>query len=305
MRRIVLVTAIVGVACLGFAQAAPTGLLVSDADTDQVRLHDAATGAFLGNFTSGGALNFPIGFRFGPDGNLYVGSYSGDSDVERFDGTTGVFMDQFVTPNSGDLNTAYDVEFGPDGNLYVASFGTPAVKRYNGVTGEYMDDFVPDGSGGIATPQQLRFHGGYLYVATGDADAVLRYDATTGAFVDQFIPAGTGGLNNAMGFDWGPDGLFYIVGQDTSAVLRFSAQTGAFVDQFVTGLGSPRFLAFGPDGNLYVTESSYGVQRFDGATGAFLDDFAAVGNARYLAFVPEPTTAVLLLCGFLAFSRKR
>ena len=51
--------------------------------------------------------------------------------------------------------------------------------------------------------------------------------------------------------------------------------TYRFTDDFVSagsgGVQSPRYIAFGPDGNLYVaSKDSNEVLRYDGATGAFL-----------------------------------
>jgi hypothetical protein len=40
---------------------------------------------------------------FGPDGNLYVNSIQTDQ-VLRYNGTTGAFLDAFVSAESGGLN---------------------------------------------------------------------------------------------------------------------------------------------------------------------------------------------------------
>ena len=84
-------------------------------------------GAFLGTFVAGGSggLNTPVGVLFGPDGrndgklDLYVTSCVGSSpntgklkliadpgtsEVLRYDGTTGAFLDTFVAPDSGGLS---------------------------------------------------------------------------------------------------------------------------------------------------------------------------------------------------------
>src|SRR5207244_2461141 len=61
-----------------------------------------------------------------------------------------------------------------------------------------------------------------------------------------------------------------------------------FVGAHSGGLQSPKDLAFGPDGNLYVgTYSTNSVLRYSGTTGAFIDTFASGGGLNrpsYLAF---------------------
>ena len=91
---------------------------------------------------------------------------------------------------------------------------------------------------------------------------------------------------------FGPDGNhdgaqdLYIVDRDLNAVLRYDGVTGTYVDTFVAsgsgGLSSPADLAFGPDGNLYV--SCYvgnQVLDYDGSSGAFLGVVASGLAAPY------------------------
>jgi streptogramin lyase len=66
-------------------------------------------------------------------------------------------------------------------------------------------------------------------------------------------------------------------------VARFNGIAGAFLDDFVApgsgGLTGPGAFIFGPDGRLYVTNTSSGqVKRYDGATGTFLGNFAVTGG---------------------------
>jgi WD40 repeat protein len=68
-----------------------------------------------------GGLEAPTGLTFGPDNNLYVASLIG-SNVKRYNGQTGEFIDTFVPAGSGGLvNGATGLTFGPDNNLYVSS----------------------------------------------------------------------------------------------------------------------------------------------------------------------------------------
>ncbi len=73
---------------------------------------DGSTGASLGSFIPelDPHPDGPLGFAFGPDGNLYVPSRDSD-EVLRYDGTTGDFIDAFVTAGSGGLNEPANIVF--------------------------------------------------------------------------------------------------------------------------------------------------------------------------------------------------
>src|SRR5262245_55296610 len=123
-----------------------------------------------------GGLSSPLGITLGPDGNLYVAGNGGA--VLRYNGTTGAYINTFVSQGSGGLAfTNYDgVAFGPDGNLYVGSGATNQVLEYNGSTGAFIKAFVTAGSGGLDTPTGVTFGpDGNLYVSGKFSQSVLRY----------------------------------------------------------------------------------------------------------------------------------
>jgi sugar lactone lactonase YvrE len=206
-----------------------------------------------------GTLTGPEGMAYGADGNLYVSSTTmTGGDVLRYVGSTGKFMDDFVPNGTGDLSHANDLHFGPDGDLYVSSY-----------TG-------------------TMFNNGNL----------LRYDPTTGAPLPSpgrtganFIDPLTTALANS--FTWGPDGNIYMSSDpvnNSGSVLRFDGQTGdplpgpgqtgaTFIPSGIAGIQFIDDLAFGDDGNLYVTDSfNSTIQRFDGTTGAYIDAFVTKGS---------------------------
>src|SRR5262249_9119071 len=205
----------------------------------------------------------------GPDGSLYVASYSGNS-ILRFDGTTGAPTGTFVSPGSGGLSHPTRMTFGPDGNLSIASEGTISVLRYNGTTGAFLNTFVPSGSGGLSGANGVTFGpDGNLYDTSGNTNQVLRYNGTTGAFLNVFA---TSGLSLPTPLVFGPDGNLYVTNVNSDSVSRYNGVTGAFLDFFApsggAGLDYPDGLTFGPDGNLYVSSGITGqVLRYDGSNG--------------------------------------
>jgi hypothetical protein len=307
---------------------AAADLLVSSGGTDQVLRYDGTTGAFIDAFVSAGSggLDQPSGLTFGPDGNLYVTSFSFPpspflNHVLRYDGSTGAFLDVFVSAGSGGLDQPFGLTFGPDGNLYVSSvifargFITDSqVLRYDGSTGAFLDAFVPADSGGLFFPTGLTFGpDANLYVSSALRNQVLRYDGSTGAFLDAFVSSGSGGLLFPLGLTFGPDGNLYVSSNSTDQVLRYGGTTGAFIDVFASGGGLtfPGGLTFGPDGHLYVSSAGTDqVLRYDGTTGTFIDAFVSANSGgldlpTFLIFtpeqvgVPEPSSLTLLGLGAL------
>ena len=98
------------------------------------------TGTFLGTFITAGSggLDNAKAIVWGPDGNAYVASFF-NSEVIRYNGTTGAFMNVFATGGLG----FEDLTFGPDKNLYVASYDDNTVYRYNGTTGALWEPSCP------------------------------------------------------------------------------------------------------------------------------------------------------------------
>jgi glucose/arabinose dehydrogenase len=114
-----------------------------------VRKVDRVTGT-ASVFTSGGNLGNLGSLAFGPDGNLYVAARD-SFNIQRFDGTTGAFLGNFVTNV-----TPWGLAFGADNNLYVTTSDN-AVARYSGATGALLGTFVAAGSGGLSGARELAF----------------------------------------------------------------------------------------------------------------------------------------------------
>src|SRR5438093_8541886 len=68
----------------------------------------------------------------------------------------------------------------------------------------------------------------------------------------------------------------FVSSGTTNSVLAYDGATGALQGTFARGGGlvEPEGIAFGPDGNFYVSSRSNQVLRYDGPTGRFLGVFA-------------------------------
>ena len=253
----------------------------------------------------------PWGMAFGPDGNLYVANFgTGSEAVVRVQGP--------FTANAGSVTTFvdsgafFDVAFGPDGNLYAAGQGP--VRRYDVVDGSSLGAFTHGHD--LAEVHAITFgNDGYLYVAnydscvsgpagcTGFKSEIVRFDALTGDFVDVYLTSGQSGFTMAWDLAFGPDGALFIANATLSgagSILRIDrpcgrvrSVRGAPVNaEFANYPGlTPVAIAFGPDHNLYVSNSTSntgGILRFDGRTGAFIDIFvpSVDGGPRGIAFSP-------------------
>jgi len=230
---------------------------------------------------------------------LYVGN--ANFDLERFNATTGAFVDHFASGFAGQSSMALS----PDGRFFVAQWGyLGPVRQFDATTGAYVGDFVPSTFSGSTI---LFGPDGDLYAAYGgsgfpglEPTSVRRYNGLTGGLLNTFIPSGSGGLFAPSGMKFGPDGNFYIGnmnGADGSfEVLKFDGQNGNSLGTFIPNVSTsdmqgPGDLLFGPDGNLYVSVFVENVvRRYNGITGAYIDDFASDGGLLAplgLAFGPD------------------
>lgn len=156
------------------------------------------------------------------------------------------------------------------------------------------------GSSSPTSPVMSPLPLGRLLVGNTRGNNVVQFDPESRAYLGEFIPAGSGGLFSPDAIMLGPDAngdgipdLYISSGNQpagsseaASSVLRFDGLTGSFLDAFVTdnpatdadetgGLLRPYGIAFGPDGNLYVSSFlTDQILRYSGSTGAFLDVYA-------------------------------
>jgi DNA-binding beta-propeller fold protein YncE len=162
-----------------------------------------------------------------------------------------------------DANETTGVAFGPDGNLYTA-------------------------------------------VQLSTNSFILKYDWRNGALIGAFGPNLT--QTSLYGLAFGPDGSCYVCVHDTSTspfityILRLDGRTGAVLSKIVPdpslGLADFYDLAFGPDGNLYVSDMQHGIIQFRGSDGAYLGLLATVPLfPQGIAFGPDGNLYLVRLNG--------
>lgn len=266
-------------ALIGAAQAASAQveLLVSNGGASGILRFDAATGAFLGHFTT--AVSTPRMLALRSNGEIFVPNYAAGQagDVLRFD-SSGASLGVWA---AGGLSSAAAAAFDAAGNLYVTNCGNANIVRFQANTGASLGVFATSPNGApacatglvflpsgdllvaeqnmntiqryhgpsgqwlgafasgapLASPEEMVLHNGDVYVANFVGNNVLRYNGSTGALVSTFVPTGAGGLSGPFGLKFGPDGNLYVSSYTLSAVFRFDGVSGAPLGVFASGGG--------------------------------------------------------------------
>jgi DNA-binding beta-propeller fold protein YncE len=248
----------------------PTRMLVADSGNDRVVEYLESGGNWIPNgevLSASAGVEQPGGLALAPDGRLTVsGRQSGD--VVLVDLTTLV-VTPLVSPGEAGLSDPADLAWSgntllvasPSGNtvFYFDSSGQPTGVRAEGLSAP-LDSGI-----------HLSSDGTRLYVASFAANDVLEYDTGTGARIRTFNSVCP---NLPFPFDIaiGGDGRLYVSCLLNNSIERVDLTTGAPLGSFVVGgiggLISPRNLAFGENGNLFVANGDGAVLQFDATTGA-------------------------------------
>ena len=206
------------------------------------------------------------------------------------------FLDVFVDGEANEMKWLKGMAVGPDGAFYISSADTNSIYRVDNVTGN-ADEFIASGTGGLAFPLGLTFGpDGHLYVCSRDNGTVLRFNGSNGAALPapgapgaEYVRQNDGDLQWPTDLFFRTDGSLYVSAWYPSRVLRFEgpnvgADAGKFIDTFIGddpgtpeddtgGLGRPKPIGYGPDGNFYVGDyNGRNILRYD-TDGNFLDVF--------------------------------
>ena len=219
--------------------------------------------------------------------------------------TSGVETTELVNDTAvGDSLTG--IVLARDGRLYVSSHQTDEILRYNlDGTGETVFAHNGNVAPGAAAAPGLPLQGpvgiaqapdGDFYVASRYRNSIVRINGTTGQITAEI---GYELVLSPEGIVVGSDGLYIAAGNDNAIYrLRFGSTS---LETFISSnLNYPQGLAFGPDGNLYVSNYfSNSVVRFNATTGALVGTTVAAtsglqGPAGLLIDPASTTTNVIL-----------
>lgn len=224
---------------LAGAAVAPAQVLVSGYTDGSIGRYNETSGSSQGFLVApGGSLVTPAGMALANDNTLYVTGQFADG-IYKFNALTGAPLGFLPLPATTQPG---GIKLGPDGNLYVttkSSLGNPP------------------GSG-----------------------SVIRMDPVSGSVLGTPVT----GLTQPVGLTFDSAGVMYIANLGTNGtpdgtIQRFDGTTTTtLVAAGSGGLINPTSLTVGPDGALYVVDTTgFAVRKYDRATGAALGNFISGG----------------------------
>lgn len=283
-------------------------MYVVNRGNNTITKYDAQNGEYTGISTSEG-LSTPRSIAFGPDNNLYVVNTSGNN-VTKYDPDTLKFMGVFASTN---LSYPLGLTFGPDNNLYVSKWQSgQGILKFDGATGAYIGEFT---TSNINAVNAVTFGpDGNLYAANDDGHTITYFNGTTGQYLGIFAAGYDTIWSDPSDIEFDSQGNAYIASWPSRHnVVAKHDSNGNYIEDFATA-SIPRGIKFGPDGNLYITNSGNNtITYYDGITGDFLGIFANenLSSPYDLVFtpstatIPEPTSILLLALGVFRLRKMR
>jgi sugar lactone lactonase YvrE len=224
-------------------------------------------------------LSWPHDIVFLEDTNRVLISNYNSGTIDRYDATTGRFIDVFSANVVGPTRMKIDPD---DGLLYVLQDGgTNRVRRFE-LDGTFVDDFTNQGlarSLGMAWDSQ-----GNFYVSSYQGRLVRIFDPD-GLDQGNFVSTNLTGPTNIW---FNEDGDLLVADYDGGAIRRFDSE-GVYQGDFIQGLSQVEGVDFLPDGDILLGNAGTdSVKRFTPG-GVYVDDF--IGSQ--VGGLTQPTAVVV------------
>lgn len=174
------------------------------------------------------------------------------------------------------------------GDLFVSGMNNGILNRprfYDGTTGAYRGDVW----NGLTLVHQLRFGAdGYVYMTR--LSLVVRFDVRTARNVDILVDGMLDGAGTFVDLLFDDDGNLLVLDNVSANIRRYDGASGQylgiFADVSATGMSSPKYMEYGPGGDVYVVgNGALGntVQVFDRVLGTPLGSFITPGAGGLVA----------------------
>ena len=271
-------------------------LWIANSAGNTVTGYNGATHAQIAGDTITSGLNSPFMIQTGPNGNLWISNFAGNSIEEVVPETNTALLT--IAGGSTGLNATFGTSFDGSGNLYVTNGAANKLEKFSaasfaGLTGTQNIAPATTTTNNLANPVQNAIDSsGVLWVANNAGSNITGYDASLTNVA--LIGGGNTQLNGPTGVAFDSGGHLWVVDNTVSAIYEFNTTGITLVNGNIaplstiaggaTGMNSPVGLAFDAAGNLWVgNQNTNAVQEF--AAGSL----AAGGNLAPAATITSAT----------------
>ena len=247
---------------------------------------DVITSSFGGLGTASDKFNTPRGIAIGPDGNVYVGSGSGNNEGGKISVWTqsGSYIRkiQFPAYSAGDLTNLYDISFDTNNTFVVVTIDN--VKRFT-LDGSFVQSYCSSGSNAqqVNVPYGIVIVDSFIFVSDTSNDRIQKL-SNAGTYVSDWGSklSGPGALRGPRSVAVDNLGFMYV-GDDNQVISKFEPN-GKFVKSWggsgtTQGLfRNPYSITFASNGLLYICDQgNYRIQVFT-TDGAFVRAWGSSGT---------------------------
>ena len=213
-------------------------ILVSDWDSNNVKIFDGCSGAYVKNLDSQNLVDGPLGILQAPDGDVLLVSENNKRllkyDFETLstgtvimgdDPNTAPVEDTFIAGPSGAIIDS-------DGFMYAASYTQNKVVKINTETWQIVDQMLAANNGQIiGIDAGLAIGGGHLYLPGYDSNNIIKINLSTKA-VSEVVARNAGGLKTPRTILLKASEL-WVTAEVGNAVMVFDLASGEFKQTLV------------------------------------------------------------------------